>query len=73
MDFDHSKLAGRIKEKFGSQKALAAHLGWPASKLSDRMRNKTPFRDEEIAELSAPSCLDIPAEDYVPFYFTPRF
>ena len=39
MQFDHSKLLGRIVEKFGTQKALCAHIGWAESKLSARLNN----------------------------------
>lgn len=73
MEFDHSKLAGRITEKFGSQAALADYLGWPASKLSNRMLNKVQFSPDEMILLSEPRCLDIPPQDYVVFFLTPKF
>lgn len=70
MQFDHSKLAGRIKEKYGSQDALAKALGWPASKLSNRMRNKVQFDAEEIHTLIAPNCLDIDPGEIEAYFFT---
>lgn len=70
MEFNHAKLAGRIKEKFGSQAALAKFLGWPSSRLSNRMRNKVHFDDVEICRLCAPDCLDIEAHEIVLYFFT---
>lgn len=73
MEFDHSKLAGRIKEKFGSQSALAKHLGWAESKLSNRMNNKKAFETDEILALCRPDCLDIEALEIPKYFFTPKF
>ena len=66
MQFDHSKLLGRIIEKFGSQKALCAHIGWTESKLSARLNNLVQFDADEIYMLA--DVLDIPAEE-IPVYF----
>ena len=66
MQFDHSKLLGRIIEKFGSQKALAAKIGWTDSKLSARLTGNVQFDAEEIYMLA--DVLDIPAEE-IPAYF----
>jgi hypothetical protein len=68
VEFDHSKLAGRIIEKYGSQAALAKELNWPPSKLSNRMNNKVHFDDDDIWTLCRSDCLDIPP-DYIPLYF----
>ena len=68
MQFDHSKLLGRITEKFGSQRALAAAIGWTESKLSARLNNTVHFDTEEMYLLSAPDVLDIPGEE-IPAYF----
>lgn len=73
MEFDHSKLAGRIKEKFGSQAALAEYIGMAESALSNRMNNKIHFDTDEMILLSRADCLDI-APDEIPAYFlTPKF
>ena len=66
MQFDHSKLLGRIIEKFGSQKALCAHIGWTESKLSARLNNLVQFDAEEMYMLA--DVLEIPAEE-IPAYF----
>lgn len=68
MDFDHSKLLGRIVEKFGSQRALAEAIGWTESKLSSRLNNAVHFDSEEMMLLSSPDVLDIPCEE-IPAYF----
>lgn len=68
MNFDHSKLNGRITEKFGSQRALAAHIGWTESKLSARLNNTVQFDAEEIVLLCG--VLDIPDEEIVAYFFT---
>ena len=68
MNFDHSKLLGRITEVFGSQRALAAAIGWTESKLSARLNNTVQFDTEEIIMLCTPDVLDIPCEE-IPAYF----
>lgn len=68
MDFNHDKLCGRITEKYGSQAALAAHINWPESKLSNRLNNKVQFDADEIVMLCEPEVLDIAHED-IPIYF----
>lgn len=73
MPFDFSKLSGRIKEKFGTQKALADYKGWAESALSNRLNNKLPFGSDEIIELCAPDCLDINPADIPLYFFTPQF
>ena len=70
MQFDHSKLAGRIVEKFGSQRALCAHIGWTESKLSARMNNLVQFDADEIYLLASKDVLDIPAEELGEYFFT---
>lgn len=46
--FNYSKLAGKIKEKFNTQKAFADELGITEGTLSSRMKGKTYFTQEEI-------------------------
>ena len=69
MNFDHSKLLGRITEKFGSQRALAVAIGWTESKLSARLNNSVHFDSEEMMLLSAPDVLDIPCEEFPAYFF----
>lgn len=69
MEFDHSKLLGRIIEKFGSQRALCAHIGWTESKLSARLNNLVQFDAEEMYLLARADVLDIPAEEFPVYFF----
>lgn len=71
MAFDHSKLLGRITEKFGSQAALAEQIGWAPSALSNRVNNKIHFDTDEIVMLC--DYLDIEPEDIGLYFFTPKF
>lgn len=71
MVFDHSKLCGRITELFGNQAALAEHIGWSPSALSNRINNKIHFDTDEIILLC--EVLNIPDEDIVLYFFTPKF
>ena len=68
MEFDFSKLQGRIIEKFGSQRALCAHIGWTESKLSARINNLVQFDADEIYLLAGKDVLDIP-DDEIHIYF----
>ena len=68
MQFNYSKLLGRITEKFGSQRALALKIGWSESRLSARLNNTVQFDADEIMLLSAPDVLDISCEE-IPIYF----
>lgn len=68
MQFDHSKLLGRIIEKYGSQRALCAAIGWTESKLSARINNTVQFDADEIYLLASAEVLDIPSEE-IPAYF----
>lgn len=70
MQFNHSKLIGRIVEKFGSQRGLCAAIGWTESKLSARLNNLVHFDSEEIMMLSAPDLLDIPVDEIPAYFFT---
>ena len=68
MKFDHSKLNGRIVEKFGTQRALATAIGWTETKLSARLNNVVQFDAEEIYLLC--DILDIPDEEIIAYFFT---
>ena len=71
MAFDFSKLRGRIKEQFGSEKALAEALGWAQGRLSARLNNKIQFDSEEIVLIAR--LLNIPDEEIGAYFFKPKF
>ena len=72
MEFDFSKLRGRIVEKYGTCNAFSAASGFSASGLSDRLNNKTPWDTREIHRIVQPDCLDIAAEDIPSYFFAPK-
>jgi hypothetical protein len=68
MEFDFSKLLGRIIEKFGTRSAFAAAMGLAESALSNRLSNKTHFDADEI--YLACQLLDIEPQDISVYFFT---
>lgn len=71
MDFDYSKLRGRIVEKFGSCARFAAAMGRSKVWLSSRLNNVVPWRAEEMREAAA--LLDITPEEIPAYFLTPKF
>lgn len=53
IQFDHSKLRGRIREKFKVESVFASKIGISTTTLSSRLNNHTDFTSGEIYE----SCL----------------
>lgn len=43
IEFDYSKLRGRIREKFGSYKNLAPHISFTTVSLSNKLNNKSYY------------------------------
>lgn len=70
ISFDHSKLRGRITERFGSRAAFARHINKGESWLSNRLNNKVHFTDEDIHLLSSPENLDIQDAEIPAYFFT---
>lgn len=65
--FNYSKLRGRIKEKFGSEKAFAAAMVLKPSSLSSRLNHGTSFSQSEI--IKASFLLDIEKEQIADYFF----
>ena len=72
MEFDFSKLRGRIVEKCGSVSAFAKKLGISDPAASYRLSNKTPWSGPEIYLAIQPDCLDIEPEDIPSYFFAPK-
>ena len=70
MEFDFSKLLGRIVEKFGTRSAFATAIGMTDPSLSNRLNNKISFDMEEIYQ--ACEALDIQPEEIGAYFFTPK-
>ena len=66
--FDYSKLAGRIKEKFGSQRAFAEVMGITEATLSSKMNGYTYFNQAEIEK--AVRLLDLETESTHEYFFS---
>lgn len=69
MEFDYSKLSGRIVEKFGNRRKFAEALGRQSGYVSTMLKGKAFFNQETIY-LWAES-LQIETED-IPEYFFKR-
>lgn len=70
MEFDFSKLIGRIVEKFGTRANFAAAAGYTKSQLSDRLNNRVHFPSDEIHRLCDPELLDLQLSDIPVYFFT---
>lgn len=68
MEFDFSKLNGRIVERFGTRAAFADAAGYTESQLSARLNNRVHFPANEIRKLCDPELLDLQLSD-IPVYF----
>ena len=53
-DFDYSKLRGRIREKYSTEKAFAEDLGMSRHALGRRLNNKADFTIGEIHKAAKP-------------------
>lgn len=68
MNFNYSKLRGKIKEKFDTQDRFATSLGVSYTSLSMKLNNNWGFTQSEIIK----SCelLDIPLDEIHLYFFT---
>lgn len=73
MEFDHSRLAGRIIEKFGTRRNFADAVGLPASSVTGKLNNKIRISAEEMYLWSSADLLNIPLEQIGDFFFVPKF
>ena len=55
----YSKLKGRIVEKFGSQAAFAAALGWREALLSAKLNNKSQWSFSEVMKACELLCIPL--------------
>ena len=68
MDYNYSKLIGRIAEKFGNQKAFAAAIHSTESAVSLKLNNRRKMTQVDIEEWRI--ALDIPEIDMYSYFFT---
>lgn len=70
INYDYSKLRGRIKEKFGTQENFAEALNIGTVSLSKRLNCSLEFSQNEINR--SVEILDIPREQIPVYFFTIR-
>ena len=70
MEFDYSKLLGRIREHGYTQETLAKEIGVTESSMSLKLNNKAPFKQIEIRLVC--KILDIADHDIGLYFFAPR-
>ena len=70
--FDFSELIGRIIARYGNRGNFARAIGLSEAQLSDRLRNKTAFKPDEIILICTPKILDIPDTQIGRYFFTPK-
>ena len=68
MGIDYSKLSGRIKEKGFTQETLAKHIGITPGSMSEKLNNKSFFKQMEIFMIC--QALDIPFDRIGEYFFT---
>ena len=66
--YDHSKLRGRITEKYGTISAFSKALGLSLTSVSDKLNEKTGFSRDDIEKWS--ELLDISNAEIGLFYFS---
>ncbi len=69
MNFDHSKLRGKIFEKFRSQRQFAQALGISPATLNYRLSGKLPFTAPEM--FTAITLLEIDPSEISKYFLTP--
>lgn len=68
MDYDYSKLSGKIKEVFGTQEAFAEAMDMGRTSLSLKMNNKSEWTQVEMT--TAMDLLHIPHSSVRAYFFT---
>jgi len=68
MDYDYSKLNGKIKEVFGTQTAFAKAMGMGYVTMSLKLNNKSEWSQDEME--AAMDLLHIPRTSVRTYFFT---
>ncbi|MUP48948.1 DUF739 domain-containing protein [Veillonellaceae bacterium M2-8] len=67
MNYNYSKLLGRLTERYGTQARFCEALGISQRSLSLKLNNKTPFKQKEITR--AQELLDIRGDEIQQYFF----
>ena len=70
IDYDYSKLRGRIVEKYGTASAFADALHTHKAQLSAKLNNKVDITRADIEAWS--SLLDIGSDEYGAYFFAQK-
>ncbi len=68
MDYDYSKLRGRIRERFGTQDNFAKAMEMSFSTLSLKLNNKAEWTQDEMRR--ACRLLEINENNIITYFFT---
>lgn len=66
VEYDYSKIRGKVKELFGRQEDFATAMGMSTVALSAKLNNKVQFTQDEMNK--ACNLLGI-SFDFIPIYF----
>lgn len=70
MEFDYSKLRGRIVEKYGDVRAFAKALELSETSTYNHLNNKTRFNQRSIEKWC--NLLDIPIDGAAAYFFVAK-
>jgi transcriptional regulator with XRE-family HTH domain len=70
MEFDYSKLKGKIKEVYGTQTEFANAIGLSFVSISKKLNNLRQFKQSDIVKIN--KVLNIAEEDIPIYFFTPK-
>lgn len=70
MEFDYSKLKGKIIEKYGTQAEFAKEFGVSKNSFSMKMNNKISFSTNDILKIT--NMLNIDKDDISSYFFTQK-
>ena len=68
--FDYSKLRGRIREKYQTEKRFAASMGMSRTSLSQKLNNGLDFTQNQLVR--AAKLLDISSSAFGEYFFTAK-
>lgn len=67
MQFDYSKLRGRVREMTKTQEAMAAAAGMKEATYSQKINNNSEFKQSEILQIC--EVLNIPHDQIHAYFF----
>lgn len=70
VEYDYSKLLGRIKEKYGTRENLVEKITISITSLNLRLNNKLKFDQQDIKELCG--ALEIEESEIPAYFFTEK-